>query len=563
MLHRIEKQTATYADVLHAIGAASLLEELGFTGVTIRNLGHEFSLETASDLPPHRWLRPSPGFPYIWEASKESLRPELSWVLDYEDARRKREAWLSYQKELAKSRGRQKAVMDAQGVQEPPKPPPELQTAAVLASMRKGWNGDRELATWIVRNPESLMQWVAWGLGISPRPPRGIPKVTNSQLLNPIAGKGVHAPKTELRSAGSIPPQLVDPFAEWMKIRGLWNGMLLYRHGNDFKCFALEPANITVGGIKLARDKLQDLNLWGGVRLDIEASLRCTEVLILHSDVVQQGTGSLIALRSLTPRAVIAGLRQAYFKSLGTAAALMNDAAMPLPEWFRIDTREDARDYLDIIEEAIGTGQVPRRTPGCLGSLDETRSDDGRILQQFRQWLLTGDLQELLDFHHCFALHLIQRMAGRLWCRPFAVLNLDKLLTKAFSGRSDVKKIIQDEGFKSIARAVRNCTIYALSLQNREVRFGLAQKWKQKMRAGHEEFLAEVSEFIQDQNWEVMHRLKGQGHVVQTEHLDSLVRLVGEHGSQLVGALLLAYGYARAPKVEGDQPLPETESQQN
>jgi hypothetical protein len=40
---------------------------------------------------------------------------------------------------------------------------------------------------------------------------------------------------------------------------------------------------------------------------------------------------------------------------------------------------------------------------------------------------------------------------------------------------------------------------------------------------------------------------------VTTQHLDSLIALIDKHGAELVGSLLLAYGYARAPKVEDEK----------
>ena len=120
-------------------------------------------------------------------------------------------------------------------------------------------------------------------------------------------------------------------------------------------------------------------------------------------------------------------------------------------------------------------------------------------------------------------------------------------------------EIIEDPGFQSVARAVRNATIYALTIPNmrREVRFGLAQKWKQKINSGCDEFTAELAEFVQQYNWETAHRLKGVGHMVTTTELDSLMSLVTNRGHEIVGSLLLAYGFARAPKVESGQPEAE------
>jgi hypothetical protein len=129
------------------------------------------------------------------------------------------------------------------------------------------------------------------------------------------------------------------------------------------------------------------------------------------------------------------------------------------------------------------------------------------------------------------------------------------LLRRTYEER-EVTEIIEDPGFQSVARAVRNATIYALTIPNqkREVRFGLAQKWKQKIKGGDEEFAAELAEFVQDYNWETAHRLKNVGHMVTTEEISSLMQLVEKRHAEIVGSLLLAYGFARAPKVDSGQP---------
>jgi hypothetical protein len=465
----------------------------------------------------------------------------MSDVLDYEGEKEKRDAGRKVGKKA-------KGALESQDVEPPPEARPEINTATILASMRKGWNGDRDLAKWVRANPGEALDWVLFRLGAGGKVPEKLPDLSNTQILNPISGKGVHAGKTEIRSAGSIPDQLVDPFSEWMKLRGLWSAMLLYREGDDFKFFVIEPADIPVDHVGAIRAELQGLNLWGGIRLDIQAALHCASLLIRRSDAVQNAPGS-IRLLGHRPRTVIAGLRQAYFKSLGTAAALMNDAFLPLPDWFVIGDRDDGRAYLSIIDEVAEKG-------GCLNSLQEKNSDDGLVLQQYREWLLTGELRDLLEFHHRFACHLVQRLGRKEWARPFGIENLSKLLTKAYEEEFHVTEIIEDPGFQSVARALRNATIYALTLpnMNREVRFGIAQKWKQEMKGGNEKFAAAVAEFVQDYNWETVHRLKGKGHSVTTEELDSLMRLIQKGQAELVGALLLAYGYARAPKVETGQP---------
>jgi hypothetical protein len=537
----IEKKTGTYAETLEAVGMASLLSELGFGAVTMEDEGSQFQLRTSNELPIEQWPEHiAPGYPYIWERSKEPERPTQQRIVDYETEKIKRDA-------ARKAGKKSKAKLEAQEIESAPEPVPEFSTAAILASMRKGWNADRDLAKWIVANPTSTAEWIRFMLGVADKKPGDLPAISNTQILNPISGKGVNSSKTEVRSAGSIPAHLVDPFAEWMKLRGSWDAMLLYRSGEDFKFFVIEPGDISYADLRAIRAEMNSLNLWGGVRLDINATLQCLKILIVDSDAMQSGT-DLIALLGSTPRQIVRGLRQAFFKSLGTAAALMNDAFLPLPDWFTVQNTDDAEAYLQIINEVVDKG-------GCLNSLQESNSDDGRVLQLFREWLLTGELDDLLEFHHMFAPHLMRRFASGEWARPFGTENLSKLLTRAFKEKQ-VTEIIEDRGFQSVARAIRNATIYALTIPNlkREVRFGLAQKWKQKIKSGEEDFTAALAEFVQDYNWETAHRLKGVGHMVTTEELDSLMKLVDNRHAEIVGSLLLAYGFARAPKVDTGQP---------
>ena len=535
----IEKKTGTYAETLEAVGLASAARELGFPSVRVTDLGGQFQIHSDGEQPGPD-LALSVGYPYIWEKSKEPRRPTIPF-LDYEDEKQKRDAGRKQGKKA-------KAVIESQDIETAPEARPELGVATILASMRKGWNGDRDIAKWVETCPEQAVNWALFRLGLGANPVGSTPEVSNTQILNPISGKGVHAGKTEIRSAGSIPNQLVDSFSEWMKLRGLWAAMLLYRSDDDFKFFVIEPGDIAVDEIEGVRAELQRLNLWGGVRLDIYAILQSTRLLIQRSDALQDGPRA-IKLLGRKPRAVIAGLRQAYFKSLGTAAALMNDCFLPLPDWFSVDNSDDGRAYISIIDEVSAKG-------GCLNSLQEKNSDDGHVLQLYREWLLSGELADLLEFHYRFALHLMQRLSRKEWARPFGTENLSRLLTGAYEEELHMTEIIEDAGFQSVARALRNATIYALSVSNlnREVRFGIAQKWKQKMKAGSEQFAAEVAEFVQAYNWETANRLKGKGHSVTTEELDSLIRLIQTGPSEVVGALLLAYGYARAPKVEAGQP---------
>lgn len=541
MIRIVEKRTGTYADALEAIGWATLFQELGAKRVHLRDQGWGFEITGEVDISQAE----VPGCGFCFIADSRNSAPDLAeWTIDYDAERKKEEAARAFEKAAgSKKKGIARAIAAGNLVQPDP-PKQELKLAKMIASMRKGWNADRELANWLSSNTERIRDWLTAEL--TGEEFRHAPQISNTQLLNPGTGKGVTATKTVAKSAGAIPPQLTNGFAEWMKLRGMWTAMLAYRSGDDFKFIVIEPADITPVGLKTIHSRLDQLNLWGGVRLDIEASLRCTELLIRHSDALG---GPEISIRGKRPRAVIAGLRQAYFKSLGTAAALMNDALLPLPDWFEVDDRNDAEAYFRIIEDAIGD----RPGGGCLGTLDERRSDEGAILQQYRSWLAAGEFDDLMEFHIKFGALALRKMAAKEYVRPFRADILSDLLIRTYEVTHMLKEIVHDEGFQSVARAVRNTTIYAVGMEasKRTVNFGLAQRWKQTMKAGRGEFASVLADFVQSNNWEVVYRLEGKGHQVSTNDLDSVFTLIDKHGEEKVGALLLAYGYSRAPRTGG------------
>ncbi len=539
MIVEIAKKTGTYADSLQAIGTANLIEEIAGRQTVIRDMGPFFQVECASDVLPAQWKPPSPGFYYIWLRSKEREKPPGILVMDYEEEQRRAKANKENRKKIKKEVLNK--ALEEQGIAGIEEVDPEYRFAAILASMRKGWSSDKDVYLWVSNHPQEALAWAQDELlrkssGKTPL------QVSNSQFFNPISGKGVHAAKTMSKSPGAICKEIIEPFAEWMKFRGAFQSMLSYRSGDDFKLFVIEPAEISPKSIFYLRKELLAMQLWGGIHLDIEASLRLAELMIMHSDVME-GT---IGLRKKQPSEVIKGLRQAFFKSMGTAAALMNDAFLPLPSWFTIENRDDANAYLEIIREHIGEYNPGK--PGCLASLNESHSGDVPILQQYRKWLTTGELLDLLVFFARFAVHVMEKGGKEKQVKEFTTKNLTILFERGYG----MKEIVENPGFLSIARGVRNCTIYAVSLGKREPHFGLAQQWKQKIKGGDKEFIPALSDFVQTQNWEIEYRLKGKEHVIQKEDLDDVITLIEKYGSELVGMLLLAYGYSRAPKTDNE-----------
>lgn len=544
----VPKGTGTYADSLRAIGTANLLEEISGAQVIIRDMGTHFQVECSMDVLPEGLKPPSPGFYYIWKKSKEKDKLSGVLVLDYEEEKSRADG---QKKRAAKKKKVIDTALEEQGLTTIEKPHREYRPAAILESMRKGWSSDKDVYRWIIQNPVKALKWAQNEFELLEPIEQFEPiQVSNSQFYNPASGKGVHAAKTIAKSPGAISDEIIQPFVEWMKYRGAYIAMLPYRNGDDFKLFVIEPTEIGPKALALLREKLLDLNLWGGIRLDIEASLRLAEELIMHSDVMGQSIG----LRRKRPAEVVRGLHLAFFKSMGAAASLMNDAFLPLPSWFCIGSKDDANVFLGIIREHIGS--YAKKEPGCLWSLKEDHSSDVPILQQYRKWLTTGELSDFLDFLARFAVHVMEKRAkkdDKERVKEFSTENLTILFERGYG----MKEIVENQGFKNITDAIRSSTVSSFENPKSgwkgsgyETLFGMAQEWKQKIKGGVQAFVPVLSEFVQKHNWEAVHKLKKGAPPISQDDLNNIVSLIEQHGVELVGMLLLAYGYARAPKTQ-------------
>ena len=90
-----------------------------------------------------------------------------------------------------------------------------------------------------------------------------------------------------------------------------------------FKFLVIVPKYISYNSVVSIHNDLFKMNLWGGIKLDIQATLSLAKILVNHSEEYDKEKGSFKMLNR-RPNQVIEGLYQAYFKSMGTAASLMN-----------------------------------------------------------------------------------------------------------------------------------------------------------------------------------------------------------------------------------------------
>ena len=130
--------------------------------------------------------------------------------------------------------------------------------------------------------------------------------------------------------------------------------------------------------------------------------------------------------------------------------------------------------------------------------------------------------------------------------------------------------ILKDEGFRNVAYAIRMSTLVPLylgrSASRFDIRYGLGQDLMRKAQY-EDDFVQTLSEFMQsynDESMRVYERTKGAARrkLITTQDIESVVKLVDEHGSKTVCNLLVAFGYARDPREqteEGSEQVGETD----
>lgn len=548
----VTKKTGSYADVLVAIGMADLLQEVKrvstpTAAATIRDEGDHYRITirpalTSKDF--EKW-HPGPGYCYIKLKEDDPDCPPTGYY-DYEAARGQEKVYKEYQETLGKQATKVAKSLQEQGLEHPVPPPDDLPVIKTFNAMRMGSNSYNQLHK-ALRETAGLSRLVMSRIGLAnfdPALQQDEPPLKKAasvlQLFNPAAGKGTHRPKPDSSAAAGFSDKLADWFEEWLKFRAMHLAMLTYPVGDDTKVFIIAPENATVNQIALLRQSLLAQRLFGSLWLDIQAILSSAKFLIEHSQEYA-GSQGVFTMRGHTPQDIIKGFNTTYFKSLGTASATMNISFLGLPGWLPVNSAQDAEDWLEIIAEHRGN----------LKSLNEKNSSDVPILQLYRDFISTGRLELALEFFVLYGVHFMRRKAQKQWAEAFTTKNLRRL----FMGYG-LQEIIQNPGFQNVARAIRRATINA-QMQKAitgktpfEIHYGLAQDWKRKVKF-KDQFIIELADFIQrynNENARHMEQGKGGRALVTTKDLNEVVDLIEKHSSELVGMLLLAYGYARDPQ---------------
>lgn len=568
-IYFMPKSTGTFADTLAAYGLAAVLSEIiekstkRWSGqkVWIRDAGSHYTIELPTELR-EEWVSKCEFFALAKPIRTRGQPVEgITEVHDLDAGWERFRAFQKVQETLKKTANRaanEDAQLQAQ--LDDLKPTPEFWTiafvgerkmqavqiynAAILQwhATRKHFAENLKTILKLAATPDADVEAIAkeWSETV-PRDGLKV-KFTASQLFNPIQGKGQNRAKADKLEMGNL-----DSFwlIEFLKAVGLWKCMVprMVRNGDDRKAYVLAPIALTLGAHDQVFKKFSE-RLWNdtSVKMDIIASLLYTQVLLERSEAGQQDE---LDFEGRGPEDFVAGFHVATYKLLSrNAYTMMNLGLIGLPRWTgEVKTRQRVKELKEVIEEHLGV----------VRSIDEERSDGYDLLVRYRDFLSGQQLDAFFDFAVGYSQYLSHELERRhFWVKPFTTQNLWRLL---MGTEPQFKEIVENEGFRRIAYAIRHSTVIPQYLKDREglydVRYGLGTELKRKA-AYPKDFLVALSDFLHEYDRENAQKAETKGQQrrknVREGDLDEIVRLVDKFGSEVVGNLLVAYGYASESK---------------
>ncbi|HXR65903.1 MAG TPA: hypothetical protein VN729_08265 [Ktedonobacteraceae bacterium] len=592
----IEKGSDTSADTLLAVGFAELLDKVlprdkhTSSGILIRDAGPYYLLAVPEEInsddiqrfQPGALLQPLKTEKYADKLATESLH--LLQVFEYQREREKSAAYFEQLRKIPAAQRRDSNPLYAQ--LQPPDPLlghymtiNQMKIASSFNDLAQRWFYLGELQRQHVQIlldlfselPNDLARAVQVCQKLAQEYPqkKDVLKkdvfVTALQILNPTSGKGANATKARelTRSIGNQ-----DSFwlFELLKFVGFMDITAPYiiQGSKDRKTYILQPKEAELTALKRIMREFRS-SCWSSTaaKLDVLTALRFTKAYVNHRERVLSGEAEKDPFEPEQLYSLAQGFEVTSYKDLGSAFATINIASLNLPRWLpAFKTLEDAQEGSAVLDEHL---QLVQRIRSGRPN-NEEGAEEYALLRAYRDFLSGNDLKPLWVFTTMYSGYYVSLREGGKYPQQLTTFGLEYLIR--MGKQTNYSAIVQSEGFKRIATAIRQATVIAQYRRSQqrdrtyEVRYGLGQEL---MREVHypDKFILAISTFLQQYNAETAreeekvanrlgralssqerraHKLRGS---VATSDIDQLIALIDAFGAEAVCSLLVAYGYAR------------------
>ena len=558
----IDKTTNTPADTLLAFGLAKLLSRLldedGSQSLQINDLGDCYQIVVSPELADEKITR-SPYFHLFDGLDTATQHPDLPAA--------QRVDYLGHQQENRDYFEARKSGMKDEQLHEAGLHPPlpdwpawaavnQMSAIAAYNGLAQTWNEHREcfpdllkiILAAVQSRPNAFDEaeeaWKVMAKDQKISTPAQIPQL---QVINPGMGKGGNSKKAVWRPPGGLKGFWI---VEYLKFAGMFEAALprTVKGVKDRKTYILRPKALRWDTHRTIFPRFQEsLFATTAVQMDIMATLRYCQVFLEQWKVGQDSSGWGKFARA-RPGDHVAALDMVYYKHLGSAHATMNMSTLVLPEWLpEVSTSEQADQFLAMLTEHMG----------IVRNLEERIGSEYELLRNYRDFLSARDLRSFYDFNRRYSKYIMHKLVpgARFYPRQFTLVNLEVLL---MAHNSKLEPILHNEGFLHIAAGIRRSTVIPQYQKARgsdslyEIRYGLGDQLLRHAQYP-DDFIQELSRFIHDYNRENARksetRKKQFRTNITTNDLAAIVSLIDEYGAPTIANLLVAYGYARDPKV--------------
>lgn len=360
--------------------------------------------------------------------------------------------------------------------------------------------------------------------------------VTALQIYNPTTGKGQNKGKASGASAGSIKLSWIS---ETMKISGALTNMLcqLVKVGSSYDLKVVVP---DYKKAEYTRQKQITLAFKKNIKGNTPLKVDILNLLIINKQLIENTS----EYKGFKAKNILTGLHSTYQKDLGKNKAVVNIAELQTPEFIEFDTVDEAKDWVDLINEQIN----------IIGSIEEL-GDATQGLIAYRTFLTSSHFQSWSKFIFWYAGHIMSMFSRSKFALPFKVTSLNKFFKNMIMNEFKINEIISNEGFQKVAYAIRKSTVtlqYTPKDQRKfEIRYGLAQTLQNKSKSAND-LAGFIGEFIAMFNAETARYAEKSGKAlranIRENELNMFYGLLDRYPSKVIGALLASYGFALSEK---------------
>lgn len=364
--------------------------------------------------------------------------------------------------------------------------------------------------------------------------------ITAYQFFNPNQGQGLREAKAKI-SRKNFDALWIS---ETMKISGALSDMIcqLVKVGSsyDLKIFVPEYKQLT---FQQKNDLIVKFKTY--TKGDTPIKIDVLYILLLTKTLIEN-TG--FSGRRRKVKDIVSGLHSVYQKDMGKKRSVANIGFIQIPNFIEIGTKQDVQEWVEILQEQMV----------IIGKMKE-KNDATPGLMMYRDFISGSNINDFFKFSYWYAEYLMSQLSKQDKPKAFTINTLNKLYNSMDNQEISLKSIIENEGFKAVADAIRKSTVSLQYLpkdqRKYEIRYGVAQALQTKSKTKSD--LAEyIGEFISLYNAETSRKAEKDDRAfrknVREDKLSQFYELLDSYSSKLIGALLASYGFALLKKTQSD-----------